>query len=152
MFFAWLSDKYRSRAPFLAVQTVITIVGLFITAYHPKANIRYMGLYFVTAGSAGCIPGVLAYAANNVTSQSKRAVSNAMIIAFGGIGGIIATTVFRQQDFPRYVPGLWVTIGCQFFMLGMLAASSFYFIMKNKQVREGTAPPIGGRPGFYYTI
>jgi hypothetical protein len=61
MIFAYLSDKQRKRAPYLAAQNLITITGLFITAYHPKANIRYLGLFFVIAGSAGCIPGILAY-------------------------------------------------------------------------------------------
>jgi len=152
MFFAWISDKQRRRAPYLAVQTVITIVGLAIAAYHKKPGVRYFGLFLVTGGSAGCIPGILAYAANNVTSQTKRAVSNAIIIAFGGIGGIIATTTFRQKDFPRYFPGLWVTIACQFLNLALLVITSIIFSVKNKKAREGTSPPIEGRPGFYYTI
>ena len=37
---------------------------------------------------------VLAYSANNVVSHSKRAVSTAIIVAFGGVGGIFATTAY----------------------------------------------------------
>jgi hypothetical protein len=40
---------------------------------------------------------------NNITSHTKRAVQTATIVAAGGIGGIVATLVFRQKDFPRYV-------------------------------------------------
>lgn len=82
-FFAWLSDKYHMRALFLTVQMLMTIIGLVLTAYTSIPGWRYTGesddefvlvscicffyLYFTTgiflanAGSAGCIPGILAY-------------------------------------------------------------------------------------------
>lgn len=31
----------------------------------------------------------------------QRSVASALIVSFGGIGGIFATTVFRQKDAPR---------------------------------------------------
>ena len=36
-----------------------------------------------------------------------------MMIAGGGIGGIIASLAFRQQDAPQYRPGLIVVISLQ---------------------------------------
>jgi len=151
-FFAWISDKTRKRAVWMAVQVMFTLTGLFVTAYAKSAGARYFGLYFVNAGSAGCIPGVLAYSANNVISQSKRAVSTAIIIAFGGIGGIFATTVFREQDYPKYVPGLWATIGCQFLMLSCLALMTWHFRSQNKKLKDGKVNQLEGRAGFYYTL
>jgi hypothetical protein len=44
MAFAWISDRTRLRAPYLAIQALITIMGLSITAYHPKPDIRYFGV------------------------------------------------------------------------------------------------------------
>lgn len=35
----------------------------------------------------------------------RRSVQSAMTVALGGIAGIMATTVFRAQDSPRYLPG-----------------------------------------------
>jgi len=32
-----------------------------------------------------------------------------MTVSLGGIGGIIATTVFRSQDYPRYIPGAYAS-------------------------------------------
>lgn len=43
MFFAWLSDKLRKRAIFIAAQSVITLIGLLITAYAPQSGWRYFG-------------------------------------------------------------------------------------------------------------
>jgi hypothetical protein len=42
-FFAWISDKYRRRALFIAFQTLITLVGLCLTGFGPAAGWRYAG-------------------------------------------------------------------------------------------------------------
>ena len=90
MFFAWLSDRYRQRAVVIAVQACITLVGLLVTGYARPAAWRYagldilfyfpdpgqpsinkligfffIGLFLTTAGSGGCIPGILAYVSFN---------------------------------------------------------------------------------------
>ena len=43
MFFAWISDKYRQRAAVIAVQAIITIVGLVLTGFARPAGWRYAG-------------------------------------------------------------------------------------------------------------
>ncbi|KAF4599948.1 hypothetical protein EYR40_007054 [Pleurotus pulmonarius] len=48
------------------------IVGLALMAYAPQNGVRYFGTFLVNAGSSGCIPGILAYGANNVVSQRKK--------------------------------------------------------------------------------
>ncbi|KXN87484.1 hypothetical protein AN958_08789, partial [Leucoagaricus sp. SymC.cos] len=150
MFFAWLSDKYRQRAIFIALQTGLTLLGLFLTGFGDCASWRYFGIFLANAGSAGCIPGILAYSANNTISHSKRAVSTAMIISFGGIGGIFATTVFRQVDFPRYIMGIYATIACQLLLLVLLAGTTTYFRQENQKAQLGCQ--IEGQTRFMYTL
>jgi len=149
--FARLSDRTRQRALWLAVQTLITLVGLFITTYAKNHGARYFGLFMINSGASGCIPGVLAYSSNNVTSHTKRSVSTAVVIAAGGVGGIFATTVYRQKDFPNYVPGFWATIACQFALLTALGITTFVFKRRNRLYREGKCGPLEDTPGFYYT-
>jgi hypothetical protein len=43
MFFAWVSDKYRQRAATIAIQTLVTIVGLTVTGYAASPSWRYAG-------------------------------------------------------------------------------------------------------------
>jgi len=150
--FAWISDKTRKRALLIAIQTLLTIIGLLITAYGKQHGVRYFGLFLTNGGASACVPAVLAYNANNVVSHTKRSVSTATIIAFGGIGGIFATTAYRQQDFPRYLNGIWATIGCQFLMLVLVSMTSYTFIRRNRLCREGKIGPLEGQPGFFYTI
>ncbi|KAJ7497438.1 major facilitator superfamily domain-containing protein [Mycena latifolia] len=151
--FAWISDRTKRRAPFIAIQALLTIIGLFVTGYAQKNGPRYFGLFLANAGASACVPSVLAYSANNIVSHSKRAVSTAVIVSAGGVGGIFATTVFREQDFPRYLNGIWATIGCQFLMLALLAITSWTFARRNKLSREGKLDgPLEGQPGFMYTL
>ncbi|KAJ7287182.1 major facilitator superfamily domain-containing protein [Mycena rebaudengoi] len=151
LFFAWLADKYRHRAGFIAIQALISITGLCLTAFSKHNNVRYFGIFLLNAGSSGCIPGILAYSANNVVGSSKRSVSSALTVAFGGVGGIIASTVYREKDFPRYLPGLWVTLGGQFLLLSLVGATTLHFMRLNKRARtEGVV--LEGRAGFFYTL
>jgi len=152
MIFAWIADKTHMRAGTLVPQTLMEIIGLAVTAYAKSSGARYFGLFLVIGGASGSIPGILAYSSNNITSQSKRAVSCAVIIAFGGVGGIFATTVFREKDTPKYIPGLWATMACQFLNLILLAIMSLYFMFKNKQLRDGVVKELEGTPNFTYTI
>jgi hypothetical protein len=73
-----------------------------------------------------------------------------MIISFGGIGGIFATTVFRQIDFPRYILGIYATIACQLVLMALLACTTMYFRQKNQSARLGCQ--MEGRVGFVYTL
>ncbi|KAK2841535.1 hypothetical protein FQN49_006162 [Arthroderma sp. PD_2] len=148
-----LADKYRMRAPAIALQCIICVIGLMIIAYHPNNNVRYFGFFLGAAGCQGNIPAILAYQSNNIRYQSKRAVGSALQIGFGALGGIVASTVFREQDAPGYVPGLWVTTGFQLFILAAVAWTSLIFWKRNKQVDDGTAEkPIEGLEGFKYTL
>ncbi|KAF5348638.1 hypothetical protein D9758_006747 [Tetrapyrgos nigripes] len=59
--------------------------------------------YVILSGMGWDLAHSLLLASNNVVSHSKRAVTTAVIISFGGIGGIIATTIFREQDYPSFL-------------------------------------------------
>lgn len=104
-FMAVLSDKFKLRAPFIAASNILTITGLAITAYAGTIGVRYFGCFLTIAGAQSNVPAVLAYSQNNIRMSSKRSVTSALVIGFGGIGGIIASTVYRQADFPQYIPG-----------------------------------------------
>lgn len=152
MFFAWLSDKYCQRALVIGIQTCITILGMSLTGFAAQPGWRYTGLFLANAGSGGCIPGILAYASNNVVSHTKRAVSTAVIVSFGGIGGILATTVFRQADAPSYLPGIYATIACQVLLLMLLATTTTYFWVQNKRLRRESLMKGQEEQGFLYTL
>ncbi|CAI6337172.1 unnamed protein product [Periconia digitata] len=155
--FAWVGDKYRVRSPVIAVQCILAIIGLMLVAYSTNNGVRYFGSFLGVCGCQGNIPAILAYQSNNIVGQSKRSVGSALQIGFGAIGGMIASTVFRQRDAPRYVTGLWVTAGLQIYILTIVGVMTVLFMKKNKQVdaqvaNGGPEEPIEGQVGFRYTL
>ena len=80
-------------------------------------------------------------------------MSTAVIVSLGGIGGIFASLVFRQQDYPHYLPGIYATLACQLLLLMLLAVTTLYYWSKNKAIRDGSAKePLEGQAGFLYTL
>ncbi|GAA6059480.1 hypothetical protein JCM10212_002223 [Sporobolomyces blumeae] len=134
---AVFSDKRKNRAIFIAFSATVCFVGLFIMAYAGPLGVRYFGSFLAIAGAQSNVPAALTYQANNVRSHTKRAVSSAICVGMGGMGGIFASLVYRQVDYPKYLPGLWATIGCQFSILAILVALSLYFRKRNAEADRG---------------
>jgi MFS family permease len=147
---AYLADKIQMRGPIIFVNSVICVVGLACTAYSATIGVRYFGTFLGLAGAHGNVPAMLSYQSNNIRMDSKRSVGSALQVGFGAIGGIIASTVFRTEDAPRYVPGLWATIGCQFVIMLLVAVMSVYFKIQNREQKNGKY--IEGHPDFTYTL
>ena len=93
----------------------------------------------------------MAYQANNIRGQWKRAFASATLVGFGGIGGIAGTTVFRSQDAPQYHPGLWACIVANLIIIVTVAINTVLFRRKNKQADRGEVV-LEGDPNFRYTI
>jgi hypothetical protein len=63
---------------------------------------RYAGVFLAVASVNANIPSCMAYQPNNVRGQWTRAFSSATLVGFGGLGGIVSSLVFREQDGPKY--------------------------------------------------
>ena len=107
---AYYGDRYHLRAPVLIANALLALIGLPIMGFAHASGVRYFGVFILTAGVNANIPVVLAYQANNVRGQWKRAFCSALFVAFGGIAGISGGTIFRSQDAPRYLPGIGAAI------------------------------------------
>lgn len=107
---AWIGDRYRVRGLIIVANSLISIIGLPIMGFHSNAGVRYFGVFLATAGANANVPATMAYQANNIRGQWKRAFCSATLTGMGGIGGIAGSLVFRSQDAPDYVPGVIATI------------------------------------------
>ncbi|CEQ40107.1 SPOSA6832_01691, partial [Sporobolomyces salmonicolor] len=144
---AYLSDKFRRRALFIG----ISATSLLIMCYGDIIGVRYFGSFLAISGCQSNVPAALTYQANNVRSHSKRAVASAICVGMGGVGGIFASTVYRERDYPEYLPGLWATVGCQWAILAILTAMSFFFKRRNAQADRGNAV-LEEREDFRYML
>ena len=101
---SYWADRIHHRTPFIFLNCIIAIVGFVLIASSVPIGVKLFGVFLAVAGVSANIPASIAFAQNNIVGTSKRAASS-MQIGFGAIGGIAASTVFRQQDYPKYIPG-----------------------------------------------
>lgn len=59
--------------------------------------------------------------------------------------------VYRQADYPRYIPGLWTTMALNIGSLAVLTLMSLIFKKQNRRAEAGEIE-IEGAPGFLYTL
>jgi len=102
---SYWADKVHHRTPFIFGHSAIAIIGFALVAADVSTGVKLFGTFLAVGGSQPNIPAVLAFAQNNIIGTSKRSVASALQVGFGAIGGIAASTVYRDQDSPRYVPG-----------------------------------------------
>ena len=149
--FAVISDRYFVRVPVIVAQCVMTIIGLGMLFAQNNRGVQLAGTFFGVAGANGNIPAVLNFSQNNIAGQSKRSFVSVVVVSFGGIGGIFASTAFQAKDAPLYRKGLYATLACQSFNVVCSLGLATYFYFVNKKVRAGTKV-VEGKPGFTYTI
>ncbi|OHW97753.1 major facilitator superfamily transporter [Colletotrichum incanum] len=152
---AWLGDKMKFRGPVILINMMFCIVGLPIMGFHSSAAVRYFGVFLTTAGANSNVPAVMAYQANNIRGQWKRAFCSATLVSFGGIGGIAGSLLFREQDKPHYRPGMYACIACSLLTVVLVGLLTFDAYVKNKKADRGEkeleADDEGAQHGFRYT-
>lgn len=66
-------------------------------------------------------------------------------------GGIVSTTVFRDEDKPVYIPGISVAIGSQCIVILLVRALTFDFKRQNAKVERSQRVLEEGDARFRYT-
>ena len=100
MTISWLADKLQMRGPFVIFQGLVGIIGLCMTAFLNSPTPRYVGTFLGVAGANGLVVTTLAWQANNIVGDARRAVSTGILISMSGVGGIYSSMVFRK--FPNF--------------------------------------------------
>jgi len=72
-------------------------------------------------------------------------------VGFGGVGGIIGSSVFRDQDAPKYRPGIMSCMIASGLVIILVVALDFKFWRANKRAEAG-GKIIEGQEGFRYTL
>jgi len=134
----WAGDKYKVRGPIIVFNQIMCLIGLPIMGWAENPNVRYFGVFLVTAGANANIPAVMSFQANNVRGQWKRAFCSATLVGFGGIGGIAGSLVFRSQDQATgYKPGQWACIACCLLSLILVGLLDMTFKRENAKADRG---------------
>ena len=153
MVVAYASDKIRHRFAFTIFTIFVCIAGFIILlSVHDNRSVQYGALFLVTSGAFSAMPIIVCWF--NMSKQSqhfcqhsmyfvllthidlgghhRRSVGSAWQVAFGNIGGIIATFAFLQKDAPKYVTGYSISLA--FVCLSGISCVIYYLmcLMQNR--------------------
>lgn len=148
---SYYADKWHIRGPFIVMNALLGLLGLGLLGYTTSSSVRYFGCFLATIAGNANIPAILTYQANNIRGQWKRALASATLVGFGGIGGIIGSTIYRSQDSPTYGPGIMGTMIANGLVVLVVLALTLKFHQANKRAEAG-GKVIEGQVGFRYTL
>lgn len=149
------SDKSRIRSIWIIANAVCAIIGLTLFSFLPIRNTagRYAGIFLCAGGANSNVPLIIGWSQISIRSQSKRAYTSALTLAFGGVGGIVSALVFVQRQAPQYRIGIYFTIAAQIFVVVCSVLLSFSFRRSNRtaDLSQGKYV-IEGHPMFRYQL
>lgn len=145
----WAGDRFKTRGPLIFFNMALCCLGLYLLGWTKNGQIRYFGLFLVTAGANGNIPTTMTYQANNIRGQWKRAFCSATLVGFGGIGGIAGSLVFRTKDAKTgYKPGLWACLACSLLNIVLVSLLTIKFRRDNRRADEGKLEIEGSKVSY----
>ncbi|KAF3480806.1 high-affinity nicotinic acid transporter [Arthroderma uncinatum] len=133
--FAYLSDRYQQRTPFIIAGNTIALLGFAaqLAIPHPRyPGLTYAMLFLVAAGLYSAFTPVLCLIANNLAPSSKRAVGMAILISIGNWGGIAGSNIYRAAEKPRYPTGFGVSLA----ICGIAIITAFFLRFAFKRVND----------------
>jgi MFS family permease len=140
MVVATLADRYGWRAGAVAFNSVTLIVGTAMYSQLPLSMkaARYAGLFLSYGGAQSNVPLVISWSQTAIRAQSKRGFTSAVIIAWGGIGGILAGAAFIEKEAPKQFPtGVFLTMGMNAAVVVLAIGLHFWMRHQNRRADRG---------------
>ncbi|KAK5093878.1 hypothetical protein LTR70_004403 [Exophiala xenobiotica] len=128
-----IGDKFRQRGVFMLVFGCLSIVGLVMLIASHNFTVKYAATFLVTAGLFPNVPLGTAWVANNIGGSLKRGVAIAMNVAFGNLGGVLASFIFLTKDSPQFMQGLAILIGLNVMAMILASVMTMYYRRENKR-------------------
>ena len=136
---ARLTDKLRHRYLFTIAGVILATIGyvLLLCQRHIVVGVRYFALFLIVSGGYISQPVILAWLSNTVSGHYKRAISSAVQIGFGNLGGIVASNVFFDREAPLYRSGYGVCLGMLWLCAAACTVMYFGATRENKKRDRG---------------
>ncbi|KAI0090538.1 major facilitator superfamily domain-containing protein [Irpex rosettiformis] len=141
---AWLAARTGRRAPLIIGSAVIGIIGYIILASTKTAGAQYVGVHFASLGVYTGNALLLSWPSENVSNQTKRAVSVAMQITIGDLGAVTGVLIYRPEWAKNHYrkPHI-IAIGYLAFAI-VVASTLWWWMAKENRRRDEILASSGG--------
>ncbi|KAL1411934.1 hypothetical protein Q8F55_002923 [Vanrija albida] len=138
---AWISDRVKNmRAIMIVANCLCVITGTLMYSQLPTSQkaARYVGVFLANGGVNTNVSLSIGWAQASIRAQSKRGFTSALIVAWGGVGGIISSVAFYEKDAPGYPTGVWLTVAMHIVVIAFCAGLVLWFKFQNRRADRGT--------------
>ncbi|KAH8676132.1 major facilitator superfamily domain-containing protein [Xylariales sp. PMI_506] len=130
----WLASRLNIRFPFILGSICFQLIGwIIMKVYVPQVGVRYMALFFMSAGTFPQMPLLMAWLSANLRGHKYLAVGMAWMVGFGNCANFISSNVFISSQAPRYPTGF--SNGLSFACVGfaLVCCGTAVLAYKNKK-------------------
>ncbi|EGD88306.1 hypothetical protein H112_04791 [Trichophyton rubrum D6] len=145
--FSLLSDRLRTRGPFIIGGTALAIIGVslmytFPAKENPKAALG--GVFLLVIGIFPCIPLEVQWVSDNAGAESKKAMALCMIVIAGHCLSILASKSFPEHEGPRYIRGYAIVLSflCLSFVTSVILYTRHRIINAQRNKKYGKPNPL----------
>ncbi|KAF8518506.1 MFS general substrate transporter [Hysterangium stoloniferum] len=119
---AYMSYRLRQRGIFIAIASIVTIVGYGILVVSDDSHIRYGACFLAFGGTASSVALFLSWAVENSAPETVRATNIAIVTGVGAIGSLISVWAYLPSDAPKYRHGFSLNLAatCISFILAII--------------------------------
>ncbi|ORX74610.1 MFS general substrate transporter [Linderina pennispora] len=137
----WFGSHFRSSL-FCAFWLIVASAILLSVTNNPARIVALCMLSFGGFGGHSIGPG---WIMSNVGGPTRAAISSAVDIMFGGLGGLCTSYIYRNKDAPRYLfgHGMNMFAGCLTVVVSLV---SHYIISVRNRQKETNPLDISGMP------
>ncbi|KAI1390739.1 MFS general substrate transporter [Hypoxylon trugodes] len=132
-----VSDKTRMRGIYLALFTLLGIIGFAMLRWGTGNGLRYAAVYLCAIGAFPGGPGFLSWGLNNSAGPAVRAVTSGWIVTLGTMGGILAVWAYLPTDGPSFPIGHTINLVAQIFVLFLSIFGIWYCVRENRLRAQG---------------
>ncbi|KAG9127620.1 hypothetical protein FRC07_011503 [Ceratobasidium sp. 392] len=127
------ADRLKTRGRFLIGCYLLSMVGFIMLLASTKPAVQYTAVYIAAAGAFPNAAMVMAWC-GNFGGSMKRGIAIAMVVAFGNLGGLLASYTYIAKNAPRYTAGHSIIIA----VLGLaaIAALSMHIYCRRENARR----------------
>lgn len=146
----YISSKLNIRFPFVLGGICLQLVGWIILKVYPaQVGVRYMALFFMSAGTFPQMPILMAWLSANLRGHQYLAVGMAWMVGFGNCANFVSSNVFISTQAPQYPTG--ASTGLSFTILGfaLVCLGTATLVIKNKKRTAARAQLTGAELEAY---
>ncbi|TGO46584.1 hypothetical protein BOTNAR_0578g00040 [Botryotinia narcissicola] len=119
---SYLSDKLRSRSPFLIFHALLSSLGYTLLTLPPhflSPILRYLAIYPACVGFFSVITILITWTLNNQPSSSRHGTGFAVMQIVGQCGPLVGTRLYPESQAPFYRQGMGVCAGVMLIVAGL---------------------------------